>query len=229
MYAPALDGRAHVQIERARRVESRKGTSLDLVSPLNYSYLVSHNDEVTQVLKQWSDGSGEALEQLMALVYPELMRMAERRMRRERRDHTLEPGALVSETYLKLRRQTRTRWQSGDQFFRVAASLMVRILTDHFRLRGRSKRPPPELRMPLSEDLPAGPSTAPDLAAIEKALAKLEAREPRQAQVIELRFYAGLSVEQTAQLLGVAPATVKRDWSAAKAWLLRELGGRTEL
>ena len=194
----------------------------------NYSFLVTQNDEVIRLLNEWSAGSGEALEQLMALVYPELMRLAERRMRRERRDHTLEPGALVSETYLKLRRQTKARWQSREQFFHVVANLMLRILTDYSRRRRRSKRPPPELRIPLSEELPAGPSTAPGLAAIAKALERLEAQHPRQAQVIELRFYAGLSVETTAQRLGVAPATVKREWSAAKAWLSRELGGRID-
>ncbi|HVT16973.1 MAG TPA: ECF-type sigma factor [Thermoanaerobaculia bacterium] len=187
---------------------------------------MSQDGEVTELLKEWGEGSAEALEQLMALVYAELRQLAERQLRRERPGHTLQPTALVNEAYLKLSKQNRTPWRNRDQFYGVAARLMRRILTDYFRHQHRHKHPPPELRMPLGDEVPGSVPPIPDFLALDQALRKLEAKDARQARVVELRFYAGLSVEEAADVLEVSPVTVRRDWSVAKAWLSRELGER---
>ena len=177
---------------------------------------------ITQLLERWSQGDEEALDQLMPLVYDELHRLAGAYLRRERREHTLQPTALVNEAYLKLVRQRNIQWQNRAQFFGVAAQLMRRILVDHARRRnikrGRGMR-----HVSLDEATIIGGERETDLAALDDALTLLAERDPRKAQVVEMRFFGGLSVEESAEVLGVSPVTVMRDWRTAKAWLYREL------
>jgi len=178
---------------------------------------------VTQLLQEWSEGNQEALERLLPLVYSELLRCARAEFRRERPGHTLQPTAVVNEVYLKLVSQKKTEWRNRAQFFGFTASLMRRILTDHYRKKIAGKRPPAELRISLTEDISANEIDSIDLLWLNDALTKLEAFDATQARIVELRFFAGLSVEEAAEVLGVSPTKVKREWSMAKAWLLREL------
>jgi RNA polymerase sigma factor (TIGR02999 family) len=179
--------------------------------------------EVTRLLQEWSEGKPQALEELLPLVHAELLRCARAELRRERPNHTLQPTALVNEAYLRLVGQRETRWENRAQFFAFAAEIMKRILVDDYRRRKARKRPRPELRVSLSEDLPAGGSDGIDLLWLNEALERLKALDPRQARIVVLRFFAGLSVEEAAGVMGTSPATVKREWSMAKAWLSREL------
>jgi RNA polymerase sigma factor (TIGR02999 family) len=164
---------------------------------------------VTLLLEELAHGKQEAADQLMPLVYDELRRLAGRYMRREREDHTLQTTALVHEAYMKLVEQRSVNWQSRAHFFGIAAHLMRRVLLDHARGHLREKRGAP------------GQATA--LVELDGALEKLAALDARQARIVELRFFAGLTVEEAAEVLGVSPKTVKRDWSVAKAWLHGEL------
>ncbi len=182
-------------------------------------------DEVTALLLQWQAGDRQALDRLLPLVYDQLHRIADRQLRRERQGHTLQPTAVVHETYLRLVDQRRANWQSRAQFFAVAAGMMRRVLVDHARGRRAAKRGGlvPHLSI---EDVDAGidpPSV--DLVDLDDALGKLEALDADQARIVELRFFGGLTVEETAEVVGSSPATVKRDWHSAKAWLFSELGG----
>jgi RNA polymerase sigma factor (TIGR02999 family) len=177
---------------------------------------------VTALLKDWSGGDGHALERLIPLVYSELRRLAASYLRRERADHTLQPTALVHEAYLRLVDQKRVDWQSRAHFFGIAAQMMRRVLVDHARRRQAAKRGSRTYRISIAEDLP-GAERDPELLSLDEALRGLEALDPRQARVVELRFFGGLSVEETAELLGVSPATVKREWQTARAWLAREI------
>jgi RNA polymerase sigma factor (TIGR02999 family) len=182
-------------------------------------------DEVTALLLRWQGGDREALDRLLPLVYDQLHRLADRQLRRERPGHTLQPTAVVHEIYLRLVDQRRTNWQSRAQFFAVAAGMMRRVLVDHARGRRAAKRGgwAPHLQL---EDVEAGidpPSV--DLVDLDEALGKLEALDADQARIVELRFFGGLTVEETAEVVQSSPATVKRDWHSAKAWLFRELGG----
>ncbi|HEX5387762.1 MAG TPA: sigma-70 family RNA polymerase sigma factor [Gemmatimonadales bacterium] len=189
--------------------------------------------EVTRLLAALSDGDGSALNRLAPIVYAQLRRMAHRELRGERTGHTLGTTALVHEAYLKLVRLDRLQWRDRAHFFGVAAGAMRRILVDQAAGRNAQKRGGGRRTLPLDDVMPrdAVPRDAVPLAAarpeellaLDEALERLAALSPRQSRVIECRFFAGMSVEETAEALGVAPATIKRDWTVARAWLHREL------
>ena len=177
--------------------------------------------ELTRLLQAWSRGDAGAQDRLLPIVYHELHRRAIAYLRRERRDHTLKPTDLVHEAYLRLCSQD-VAWQNREQFFGVAARLMRRILVDHARARTTAKRQH-GLRVPLGEDLAARPPLAPDLLDLDAALDELAERDQRQGRLVELRFFGGLTQEESAQVLGVSLATANREWAMAKAWLYRRL------
>ena len=178
---------------------------------------------VTELLLRWSAGDRACLDALIPLMEPELRRMAHRHMRRERSGHTLQTTALVNEAWLKLVDQSRASWRDRAQFLGVAASLMRRILADHARAVCRGKRGGGAARLPLDEALVFSPAKSAALVALDDALNDFAQMDPRKAQVVELRYFGGLSIEETAEALGVHPNTVIRDWSLAKVWLKREL------
>jgi RNA polymerase sigma factor (TIGR02999 family) len=184
---------------------------------------LSHN--ITQLLKQWSDGDERALDRLTALVYEELRQQAARYLRKERAGHSLQATALINEAFLRLIDVKDVQWQNRAHFFAIAANLMRRILVDHARRRDAEKRGGSQMRLTLDEALAVAKEPEVDLLAIDEALDRLAAIDEQQARVVELRFFSGLSVEETAAALGVSPKTVKRDWSVARAWLRREIGG----
>ena len=180
--------------------------------------------DVTRLLLEWIGGKEAAAAPLMDAVYEELRRLARAYLVRERRDHSLPATALVHEAYLKLVDQRRVRWQSRAHFFAVAAQVMRRLLVDHARARGASKRGV-QLTIPLDGvDAPAEGKTA-DLIALDTALDKLASLDPRQARLVELRYFGGLTIDEAAAVMDVAAITVKRDWTLARTWLYRELGG----
>ncbi|CAN5706598.1 MAG: sigma-70 family RNA polymerase sigma factor [Pyrinomonadaceae bacterium] len=183
------------------------------------------SDNITHILKEWSDGDRQALDRLTPLVYEELRHQAARYLRRERPGHTLQTTALINEAYLRLIDAKDVQWQSRAHFFAIAANLMRRILVDHARRRDVEKRGGSQIRLTLDEALAIAPETDVDVLAIDEALNRLANLDPQQARVVELRFFSGLNVEETATALGVSPKTVKRDWSVARAWLRREIGG----
>jgi RNA polymerase sigma-70 factor (ECF subfamily) len=185
----------------------------------------SSSGSVTALLRAWGDGDEGALERLTPLVEAELRRLARRYMARERRDHTLQATALVNEAFLRLTEARRVRWQDRAHFLGISARLMRRVLVDHARARGYRKRGGGAERVTLVEGLVASPEPALDVVALDRALDALAAIDVRKSRVIELRYFAGLSVEETAEVLHVSPDTVKRDWRLAKLWLLRELEG----
>ena len=180
------------------------------------------------MLLQWSNGSEAALQRLMPLVYEECRRIAARQMRGERVEHTLSPTALVNELYLRLVDQRRTTWSNRAQFFGIAAQLMRRVLVDHARARLAEKRDGGRLVVSLeAADDVATPSPLTDVLAIDEALQRLGQIDPDQQRIVELRFFAGLTVDETAHVLARSPRTVKREWQLAKAWLFRELSERS--
>jgi RNA polymerase sigma factor (TIGR02999 family) len=181
---------------------------------------------VTELLRAWGNGDDGALEQLTPLVEAELRRLARAYMSRERRDHTLQPTALVNEAFLRLTEARRLRWQDRAHFLGISARLMRRVLVDHARARGYRKRGGGAERVTLVEGLVASPELALDVVALDRALDALAAVDVRKSRVVELRYFGGLSVEETAEVLHVSPDTVKRDWRLAKLWLLHELEGR---
>ena len=184
-------------------------------------------DNITHLLQQWSDGDDRALDRLTPLVYDQLRQQAARYLRREHRVHTLQTTALINEAYLRLIDAKEVRWQGRAHFFAIAANLMRRILVDHARRRDAEKRGGSQIRLTLDQTmLPASQSDV-DVLAIDEALTRLAAIDRQQAQIVELRFFSGLSVEETAAALGISPRTVKRDWSVARAWLRREIGEQT--
>ena len=184
--------------------------------------------DVTELLLQWSSGSEAALQRLMPLVYEECRRIAARQMRGERVEHTLSPTALVNELYLRLVDQQRTTWSNRAQFFGIAAQLMRRVLVDHARARLAEKRDGGRLMVSLeAAGNVAAPSSLTDVVAIDDALGRLGQIDPDQQRLVELRFFAGLTVDETAHVLGCSPRTVKREWQLAKAWLFRELSERS--
>lgn len=184
---------------------------------------MSHN--ITHLLKEWSDGDQRALDKLTPLVYEELRHQAARYLRRERPGHTLQTTALIHEAYLRLIDAKDVHWQSRAHFFAIAANLMRRILVDHARRRDADKRGGSQLKLTLNDMFTVAKETDVDVLAIDEALDRLARMDQQQARVVELRFFSGLSVEETAAALGVSPKTVKRDWSVARAWLRREIGG----
>jgi RNA polymerase sigma factor (TIGR02999 family) len=189
---------------------------------------VTETRDVTQLLLDWCHGDREALDELMPLVYDELHRQAERFMRRERRDHTLQPTALVHETFLRLVDQNRVEWRNRAQFFGVAAQLMRRIVLKHARRRGAGKRGGEAVRVSLDEAERAGEKSAADLLALDEALTRLAAIDPRQGRIVELRYFGGLTVEEAAACLDLSTATVKREARLARAWLQREMAGAAQ-
>lgn len=181
---------------------------------------------VTQLLVDWGNGDRQALEKLTPLVYQELKRLAARYLRRERREHTLQSTALVHEAWLRLIDQNHVHWQNRAQFFGIAGEMIRRILIDHARNRQAAKRGDGAIKLSLDEALGAPDRRDFDLVALDDALKDLAKLDPKQGKLVELRFFAGLSIEESAEVLGVSPATVKREWAAAKAWLYRELNAR---
>jgi RNA polymerase sigma factor (TIGR02999 family) len=181
--------------------------------------------EVTQLLSRWTKGDRDALDALVPVVYGELRRMAARYLRRERLQHTLQPTALVHEAFLKLVDQREVRWQNRAHFFGVAAQLMRRVLVDYARERAASKRGGSRDRVPLDDALAIGASSQVDIIIVDDALQRLAAIDPDQVRLVELRFFAGLTIDETAEVLGWSSGSVKREWTVAKAWLQRELSG----
>jgi RNA polymerase sigma factor (TIGR02999 family) len=179
--------------------------------------------DVTALLSQLTQGNQDAAEKLIPVVYDELKRLARSYMRRERPDHTLQTTALVHEAYLKLVRQQSVNWQGRSHFFGIAAQLMRRILVDHARGHLRKKRGGAKVVLPLDEALVFSPEHSEELVKLNEALERLSKLDPRQGRIVELRFFGGLSVEETSEFLGVSAKTVKRDWAVAKAWLHGEL------
>jgi RNA polymerase sigma-70 factor, ECF subfamily len=183
--------------------------------------------EVTKLLAAWSDGDEAALEQLVPIIHAELRRLAKHYLRRERPGHTLQTSALVNEAYLRLINWKTARFESRAHFFGVSAQLMRHILVDFARRRprvqGESVR-----HVSLEEALTVSAEPDADLVALDEALGELSELDPRKARIVELRFFGGLSVDETAEFLGISPATALREWNKAKAWLYRELSGQEE-
>lgn len=185
-------------------------------------------DEITAMLRAWGDGNREALDALVPRVYDELHRQAHRYLRGERPDHTLQTSALINEAYLRLAGQRDVEWQNRTHFFGIAANIMRRILVDYARTQQRVKRGGNERDLPLDIALSivaemTNEQTKIDLILLNAALDKLAEIDERQARIVELRYFSGLTVEETAQVLDVSEMTVKRDWNVAKAWLRREI------
>ena len=180
--------------------------------------------EVTQLLLDWSEGNQEALDNLMPLVYRELRRLAHRHLAKEHRGNSLQTTDLVHEAYLRLVDQHRVHWQNRAHFYGVASQLMRRILVDQARRRKRAKRGGGALLVTLDQAMPVSRQSEVDMLALDEALAKLAEIDSRKARIVELRFFGGLAVDETAAFLNVSEVTVMRDWRMAKAWLHRELG-----
>ena len=179
--------------------------------------------QVTELLMAWGEGDRSAFDRLVPLVHEELRRLARRQMGRERRGHTLQTTALVNEAYLRLIDVSRVRWQDRAHFFAMSASLMRRILVEHARSRQSLKRGGDLQKVSLEEAIGVSGERGVDLIALDDALQTLAAVNARKSQVVEMRFFGGLTVEETAEALGVSPRTVMNDWTLAKVWLLREL------
>jgi RNA polymerase sigma factor (TIGR02999 family) len=180
-------------------------------------------DDVTGMLVAWGQGDQAADSRLIAVVYEDLRRVARRRLRAERAEHSLAPTALVHEAYLRLVDLRRVRWQNRAQFFAIAARLMRQILVDHARAHAAAKRGGPGWKVPLDDAAGALAPPDVDLLDLDTALGKLATIDPRLGELVVLRFFGGLTVEEAADALGLSPATVKRDWTRARAWLFREL------
>lgn len=179
--------------------------------------------EVTQLLRDWSAGKQEARDQLLGLVYEPLRAIAGRHLNRERAGHTLQPTALVNELYLKLVDQRHVAWNDRAHFFAVAAQVMRRILVDHARRRNSDKRGGDVVAVTIGAAIDLAATENLDVVALDFALENLEKIFPQQARIVELRFYAGLTIDETAAVLGISPATISREWTMARAWLRREL------
>ncbi|HET9528145.1 MAG TPA: sigma-70 family RNA polymerase sigma factor [Pyrinomonadaceae bacterium] len=181
-------------------------------------------DAITQLLIDWGEGDQAALDRLMPLVYSELRRLATNYLRRERAGHTLQPTALVNEAYLKLVGQRNAKWQNRAHFFAISAQLMRRILVDHARRHQAEKRggsAQQRLSITSAEEFATQPAV--DLLALNEALEELSKMDPQQGRIVELKFFGGLSIDETAEVLGISHSTVEREWKSARAWLRREL------
>jgi RNA polymerase sigma factor (TIGR02999 family) len=185
--------------------------------------MTSSQHSLTRLLQDWSNGDKGALDKLLPIVYEELRRRAARYLQRERPDHTLQPTALINEAYLRLIDQTNVRWQNRAHFFAIAASLMRRILVDHARKGHAAKRGGHDVKLQVEEALVASKERDVNLVVLDEALTRFAEIDQRKTQVVELKFFSGLTTEETAEVLGVSPATVRHDWSLAKAWLRREI------
>jgi RNA polymerase sigma factor (TIGR02999 family) len=187
---------------------------------------MDHPREITELLHEWSDGSQEALENLMPIVYDELHKQASRYLRGERQNHTLQTTALIHEAYLKLIKQKDVNWESRTHFFAIAAKLMRRILVDHARSKNRAKRGGDFQTVTFEETtMVIDKEKIVDLIVLDEALNRLMEHDERQVRVVELRYFSGLNLEETAAALNVSRTTVANDWKMAKAWLHRELTG----
>ena len=184
----------------------------------------SGSQEVTQLLVDWGNGDQAALERLLPLVNNELRKLARRYMRRENPGHSLETSALVNEAYLRLIDQHHVQWQNRAHFFGIAAQLMRRVLVEHARNRNRAKRGGDWQRVSFDAAAEMGRAGEPDLIALDDALSDLARMDPQQSRIVELRYFGGLTIEETAEVLGISHSTVERDWGLARAWLRRELG-----
>jgi RNA polymerase sigma factor (TIGR02999 family) len=183
-----------------------------------------NSHEITRMLREWSGGNREAFDELLPLVYSELHRHAARYLRRERPDHTLQPTALINEAYLKLIDQREVNWANRTHFFALGAQAMLRILVDHARTRQREKRGGEDEKLPLDEALTVAVDEKDiDLLALDEVLTRLEKKDQQQTRIVELRYFSGLSLEETAEALNISRTTAARDWAMAKAWLHREL------
>jgi RNA polymerase sigma factor (TIGR02999 family) len=198
---------------------------LEPISTLTYRKM-SRSPDITEILQDWSDGNRDALDALMPLVYGELHRQASRYLNRERPDHTLQTTALINEAYLRLVDQKEVKWQNRAHFFAIAAQAMRRILVDHARTKHREKRGGDAEKVSLTDAGMAvsGETINVDLIALDDALNKLARMDEQKARIVELRYFSGLSVKETAAVMEVSTDTVERHWTMAKAWLLRELG-----
>ena len=185
-----------------------------------------HSQDISGLVAAWSEGDEEALSRLVPVVYPELRRIARRQLGHPASDRTFESAALANEAYLKLTRLRGLRCESRVHFFALCAQMIRHILVDHARNRGSAKRGGNAVKVPLDEALHGITVRGVELLALDEALAELSKIDPRKSRVVELRFFGGLSVEETAEVLQVAPLTVLRDWKMAKLWLLRKIGGR---
>ena len=187
-------------------------------------------NEITERLIAWGAGDRAALDQILPIVYQELRRMAGNYLRQENPGHTLQPTALVHEAWLRLIDQARVDWRNRAQFFGVAAQMMRRILVDHAKAKHREKRGGEAVKLSLDETINLSQERAADLLALDDAIGELTRVDERKSRVVELRYFGGFSVEETAQILGVSPETVMRDWKMAKAWLYQQIrqgtGGR---
>jgi len=179
--------------------------------------------QVTQLLVAWGDGDQVAGDQLMSVVYQELHRLAHHYMKRESPGHTLQTSALVNEAFVRLVDQKNVRWQNRAHFFGIAAQMMRRILVDYARGRNYAKRGGGAQQISLDERLTVSEGHSAEVVGVHEALEQLAEFDPRKSQIVELRFFGGLSIEETAGVLGVSPGTVMRDWTLAKAWLRREI------
>jgi RNA polymerase sigma factor (TIGR02999 family) len=182
-------------------------------------------DNITELLVGYGRGDKEALDKLMPMVYDELRRQAARYLRREQAGHTLQTTALIHEAYVRLVDQRNVQWQNRAHFFGIAAQMMRRILVDHARTKKRAKRGGSDIKVSLADATVAVKGQDLDVVALDEALNRLAEIDEQQSRVVELRFFSGLTVEETAEVMQISPATVKRDWSMAKAWLHRELSG----
>ena len=180
------------------------------------------SNQVTELLAQWSKGDGEARERLLPVVYNELRNLARKCLGGQRQDQTLQSTALVHEAYLRLVNVNEVQWEDRTHFFAVAAQMMRRILVDHARARHAAKRGGGQLTLILDDATTLSRQRSVDLIALDDALTALAALDARQSQIVELRFFAGLSIEDAARVLMISPATVKREWATARAWLRRE-------
>lgn len=180
---------------------------------------------VTELLLRWRSGDQQALDALMPLVYKELRQLAHHYLRREHSEHTLQSTALVHEAYLRLAGRNPPQWQNRAHFFGIAAHLMRQILVEHARSRGAAKRGGAATRLALDESIAGAHPSDVDLIVLDQALQQLTELDPQQGRIVELRFFAGLTIEDTSEVLGISPATVKRDWVTARAWLFRAMTG----
>jgi RNA polymerase sigma factor (TIGR02999 family) len=208
----------------------KRATKRDELSPVEPAQSgretpAASEHEITQWLAAYQRGDAVAFEKILPLVYEELHRLAMRAFSHERSGHTLQPTALVNEVYLRLVNQREANWQNRAQFFAIAAQMMRRILVSHARARQAAKRGGAEQRITLTEDVAAGPQRDVNLLALDEALKKLEAIDLEKSRMVELRFFSGLSVTETAEVMGVSPRTIDRQWQTAKAWLYREIAG----
>jgi RNA polymerase sigma factor (TIGR02999 family) len=188
--------------------------------------LSQESSPVTELLVRWREGDRDALTSLMPLVYGELRRLAHYYLQRERTDHTLQSTALVHEAYLRLTGTNPPSWQNREHFFGIAAHVMRQILVEYARARSAAKRGGPSVcKLTLDDALGIQQKTDVDVIALDGALDRLSELDPQQSRIVELRFFAGLTIEDTAEVMGISPATVKRDWTSARAWLHREIAG----